>query len=114
MVAQNLKGNILKAWVENLDIEVATIKWALEFAKLEKFSNVVVESDAKICIDSLMGVTDDMISLIWNINALCSDINCLALDFVKCAFVWTTRETMGLPNLFSLFAPLFLFLFLFL
>ena len=33
--------------------ETFAIKWALELAKEESFTNIIVESDSKICIDSL-------------------------------------------------------------
>ena len=35
--------------------EASTITWAIEMAKSENFQDIVVESDAKVCIDAISG-----------------------------------------------------------
>ena len=52
-------GFVLKAWARGVDmdepviVEAFAIKWALKLAKDESFTNIIVESDSKIYIDSL-------------------------------------------------------------
>ena len=96
MVACDSFRSVIKAWANQLvakdpaTAEASAIKWALTLAKQEPFHKVIVERDAKVCIDALLGDLDEAN---WNISTLCTDIHHLALDFVNCVFVWTKRET---------------------
>ena len=69
-------------------VEAIAINWALQLALLEKYLNVPVESDSKVCIESIMGNSTDSL---WKIDALCSDVNNLALNFMSCCFSWVKR-----------------------
>ena len=95
VVARDSSGSVIKAWARQLvtkgpaTAEASAIKWALVLANQESFLKVTVESDAKVCINALLGVPDEAN---WNISNLCTDIQHLALDFVNCVFVWTKRE----------------------
>uniref|UniRef100_A0A2N9IL60 RNase H type-1 domain-containing protein n=1 Tax=Fagus sylvatica TaxID=28930 RepID=A0A2N9IL60_FAGSY len=94
-VARDQHGLVLKAWAIQLDAsdslvaETTAIRWALELASLEKFRDIIIESDAKPCIDALLG---DPQESLWKISSVCFDIHRLALKFVSCSFVWAKRE----------------------
>jgi hypothetical protein len=49
---------------------------------------IIIESDAKVCIDALLG---NPLEISWKISNLCFDIKTLALKFVICDFVWVKR-----------------------
>ena len=61
MVAQDHKGEVLKAWTNNISAmdptiaKASAIRWALELAIQENYLKVIVESDAKNCVDNLNG-----------------------------------------------------------
>uniref|UniRef100_A0A2N9GI57 RNase H type-1 domain-containing protein n=1 Tax=Fagus sylvatica TaxID=28930 RepID=A0A2N9GI57_FAGSY len=58
-VARNHSGNIIRVWAKKINFldpaiaEAAAINWALNLAIEEGFERVIVESDAKNCIDEL-------------------------------------------------------------
>ena len=60
VVAINEFGDALKVWTKIHDLcsptqaEANAIQWALNFAKDENWSNIVVEGDSKICLDALV------------------------------------------------------------
>ena len=95
VVARDHKGIVLKAWSkmvvadEPLVAETHAIKWAIELASLEDYQNFMVESDAKVCIEAILGAPQNTS---WKINTLCFDINCLAHNFSSCKFAWIMRE----------------------
>jgi hypothetical protein len=62
--------------------------WALELAILEGFQDIIIESEAKACIDALLSNPQETS---WKISNLCFDIKTLALKFVACDFVWAKR-----------------------
>jgi ribonuclease HI len=65
----------------DLDIvEALAIKWALQWVKTENFTHVLVESDSKKCIESFTGSHED---ICWKLEALCFNVNSLALEFVS-------------------------------
>ena len=88
-------GNVLKAWGKPLnsndsfEAEAAAILWAVELALSEKYCNIIVESDAQLCIDALTGPGD---AVDWKIRVLCSNTKLLALSFMSCSFVWVRRD----------------------
>ena len=94
VVARDHRGFVLKAWSKQLDaadlmiVEATAIWWALELAILEGFQDIIIESDAKACIDALLGNPQETL---WKINNMCFDIKILALKFIACDFVWAKR-----------------------
>ena len=64
-------------------VDAAAILWALEIAQTEEFLHIIVEGDAKICLDAIM---EELSSCPWRIRPLISNIKCLALNFVFCHF----------------------------
>jgi ribonuclease HI len=94
VVARNSAGSIIHFWSKNLltddpcIAEATAILWALEIAQTEEFLHIIVEGDAKICLDAIM---EELSSCPWRIRSLISNIKCLALNFVFCRFCWVGR-----------------------
>ena len=65
--------------------EALAIKWALELVQMERYPNIIVESDSKVCIEAITGITVDSW---WKIDALCSDVVTLGLSFSSVCFSW--------------------------
>jgi hypothetical protein len=61
----------------------------VELALSEKFCNIIVKSDAQLCIDALAGLGD---AVDWKIRILCSNTKLLVLSFMSCSFVWVRRD----------------------
>ena len=95
VVARDASGLVCKAWAKSVDsndpviAEALAINLALQLALLERYPNVLVESDSKVCIESIIGNSTDSL---WKLDALCSDVNNLALNFMSCYFSWVKRE----------------------
>lgn len=78
VVARNDRGELLMAQTKSKRLntndptiaKAAPILWAIELAKAEGFSKVIIESDAKLCIETLNDLSDDQD---WKIKTLCSD-----------------------------------------
>ena len=60
--------------------EAYAILWALKLAKTEKVPKIIVERDSKLC-EAINGNPE---KANWKINAICFDVNRLALEFVSC------------------------------
>ena len=95
VVAWDEKRAIIKAWAkdnplcEPLNAEVDAILWALQLADAEKFKNIIVEGDSKICfINSLLSESTD----VWTITNVLSNILELRKYFDSCIFCWVCRE----------------------
>jgi hypothetical protein len=114
VVARDANGYVLKAWARCVDMddpviaEAFAIKWVLELAKEESFTNIIVESDSKIYIDSL---EENSVAVCWKIEPLVSDVNSLALVFCFVAFRGLrerpTQQLIRLLVLLPLFTPRF-------
>jgi ribonuclease HI len=78
VVARDSSRSVIKAWANQLvakdpaRAEASAIMWALTQAKQEPFLKVIMKSDAKVCIDTLLGDPDEAN---WNISTLCTDIH---------------------------------------
>ena len=59
-IARNEEGLLIRAWVkpvltqDPLLAEAYAIHWAIILAKNENWSNIVIESDSKVCVDALV------------------------------------------------------------
>ncbi len=95
MVAHDTTGRVCNAWTKNVSVddleitEASTILCALRFAKLDNLSKIVVESDSKVCIDTITRNPEDPN---WKISIICAYVNMLALEFVSCCFYWVKRD----------------------
>ena len=95
VIAKNESGLFVKAWVKlvhasnPLVAEAVAVLWAIQNAKVEKWSAICVESDSKMVVDLLL--QDNYVGN-WNIEVICNDIRFLAIDFNFCSFSWVKRK----------------------
>ena len=94
-VARNHSGNIIRVWAKKINFldpaiaEAAAINWALNLAIEEGFERVIVESDAKNCIDELSCSPE---ASSWRFNSLSSHSLELVSHFQSCYFHWVRRN----------------------
>ena len=94
IIARDAHGFVLKAWSKILPkrsplcVETEAILWALQLAKSEAWSKIIMESDSKNSIDAIMDCTS---CPPWSISSLISDIGFLAKSFGSCLFFWISR-----------------------
>jgi ribonuclease HI len=94
VIAKDDAGCFVKAWTKTLPTvdptaaEALAILWAIQLAYLERWKNILVESDAKNWVDAILGNS----ACSWNIYTLCNDVKRLASDFSSCSFCWVKRE----------------------
>jgi ribonuclease HI len=107
VIARDEKGTVCNAWarmVDTVDPDIAealAIKWAVQFAFEETYTKIIVESDSNKCIESIIGSPEDTY---WNIEAICSDVNILALDFISCCLSWVKRDANSAAHELAKFA----------
>ena len=95
VIARNESGLFVKAWVKlvhasnPLVAEAVAVLWAIQNAKVEKWSAICVESDSKMVVDLLL--QDNYVGN-WNIEVICNDIRFLAIDFNFCSFSWVKHK----------------------
>ena len=107
VVARDDTGTIINCWAKHYPTsdprtaESVALLWALELAKDNHFYAVVVESDAKVCIEAL---TVDSSTTPWKIHSLVANINFLALEFSFCVLCWVQRDANGVAHALAKFA----------
>ena len=95
MVARNDHRVVLKAWSKLLPkrapiaAKSEAILWALHLARGENWREIIVESDSKLCIDSIL---DHSGCPQWAISFVVSDIRLWANSFVSCLFFFGLKE----------------------
>uniref|UniRef100_A0A2N9G2U3 CCHC-type domain-containing protein n=1 Tax=Fagus sylvatica TaxID=28930 RepID=A0A2N9G2U3_FAGSY len=73
VVVRNDMGHVINGWAKKVEttdpatVEAAALLWALEIAVENKFTKIVVEGDAKLCIDA---ITIETTSIPWRIHNL--------------------------------------------
>ena len=108
VIARDCGGSLIKAWTKQavtLDpamAEAAAINWALELALAEGFINILVESDAKICVDALLGPLD---KCPWKIRTVTEHSLELACLFPSCNFSWGRRDANQMAHALAKVAP---------
>jgi ribonuclease HI len=60
--------------------------WAIQVAKVENWSSIIIESDSKMCVDAILQDPPDRL---WKIAVLCDNVKTLAAEF---SFNWVKRE----------------------
>jgi hypothetical protein len=106
-VARDDSGLVIHCWSKSfpttdpLIAETAALLWALEIARDNRFSHILIEGDAKICIEALAAEPE---KVPWRIQTLVSNIKCVALDFNVCSFCWVPRDVNALAHSFAKFA----------
>jgi hypothetical protein len=91
--------------LNTLDLVVAmevTILWAFQVAELHKFP-LIIESDAKVCIDVLSNVQLDFP---WAIVSYYHDIIYFSRKFASCAFNWVRRGANSVAHNLAEYATL--------
>jgi ribonuclease HI len=107
VIARDGKGTICNAWARMVDTvesniaEALAIKWAVQLTSEETFTKIIVESDSNRCIESIIGSPEDTY---WKIEAICSNVNILALDFISCCFSWVKRDANSATHELAKFA----------
>jgi ribonuclease HI len=105
-IARDDAGFVIHCWSKSfpttdpLIAETTALLWALEIARDNCFSHILIEGDAKICIEAL--AEPEKVS--WRIQTLVSNIKCVALDFNVCFFYWVPRDVNALAHSFAKFA----------
>ena len=95
-IARDHTGYIVNVWAKktnHLDpaiAEVAAITWALALVRDERCENVIVESDARNCINDLSCPPD---ATSWSYSALSSQTLNIVSYFLSCSFLWVRRDT---------------------
>jgi hypothetical protein len=95
VIARDEGGLLIKAWAKSvvtsdpLIAEATAIHWAVLLAKSESWSNIMIESDSKVCIDALVA---DPKYADWSISVICDNVKHLAREFSFCSFCWVSRE----------------------
>uniref|UniRef100_A0A2N9G9A9 Reverse transcriptase domain-containing protein n=1 Tax=Fagus sylvatica TaxID=28930 RepID=A0A2N9G9A9_FAGSY len=108
VIARNESGLFVKAWVklvhafDPLVAEAAAVLWAIQNAKVEKWSAICVESDSKMVVDLLLQENCDGN---WNIEVICNDVRSLAVDFNFCSFCWVKREANMVAHTLAKLGP---------
>ena len=83
VIAHNSMGSIIKAWTKQVPlldaivVKAMAIVWALGLALSQKFAKVIVESNAKMCMEDLSYLTVDGC---WKIR----NFSVRTLDLISC------------------------------
>ncbi len=94
-MARYANGSIFQCWTKRLTTidpciaEASALLWALEIARAIHVMDIMVESDAKVCIDAFLGTTD---YIPWKIQTLISNTRTLSLLFSSISVCWVSRE----------------------
>ena len=108
VIARNESGLFVKAWVklvhafDPLVAEAAAILFAIQNAKVEKWSAICVESDSKMVVDLLL--QDNSVGN-WNIEVICDDVKALTVDFNFCSFCWVKHKTNMVAHTLAKLGP---------
>jgi ribonuclease HI len=100
-------GHVINGWAKKVEttdlatVEATTLLWALEIAVENKFTKIVVEADAKLCIDA---ITIETTSIPWRIHSLVHSLKVLAFEFSVCSFCWVRRDANGVAHSLAKFA----------
>ena len=81
--------------------EAAALLWALELALENQFMVIIVEGDAKTCIDAIIA---GPYGIPWTIFAIVTYIKLLALKLSTCTFEWIGRDANSVAHSVAKFA----------
>uniref|UniRef100_A0A2N9JAY5 RNase H type-1 domain-containing protein n=1 Tax=Fagus sylvatica TaxID=28930 RepID=A0A2N9JAY5_FAGSY len=92
VIARDDSGSILQCWtkrcytIDPCFAEAAALLCALELARDNHFLKIMVEGDAKICIEAISASSN---TIPWKIFSIVANIKFLALAFSACSFCWS-------------------------
>ena len=95
VVARNHLGIAISLWGREHHLcspaqaEAEAILWAVQIAIQERWSMIIVEGDAKLCLDPL---AQPNLTPSWSISTIISNIRSLISCFKSCAFRWVQRK----------------------
>ena len=101
VIVRSDSGHVMNGWTKRYDTtdpcttEAAAILWAMELAKENNYLKILVEGDAKICIEA---ITEVATTILGRILSLVNIIKVLALEFPTCSFCWVRRDANGMAH----------------
>ena len=100
----NDNREIIQVWAKLYELcspsqpEVATILWAFQIALEKKWDKIIVERDAKICIDSLAPMSSKEKQVHWSISTFIRISLEISKSFLSCNFCWISRDCSGVAH----------------
>ena len=107
-VARDENGLLIKAWAKSVVAyepllgEATAIHWAIQLAKDEKWTNIIIESDSQVCVTALVSEKQHED---WSIAVICDNVKCLAVQFSYCSFCWVNREANTVAHTLAKVVP---------
>uniref|UniRef100_A0A2N9HWJ1 RNase H type-1 domain-containing protein n=1 Tax=Fagus sylvatica TaxID=28930 RepID=A0A2N9HWJ1_FAGSY len=107
VIVRSDSRHVMNGWTKRYDTtdpctaEAAAILWAMELAKENNYLKILVEGDAKICIEV---ITEEAATIPWRILSLVNIIKVLALEFPAYSFCWVRRDANGVAHSLAKFA----------
>ena len=98
VVARCFDGSIFQCWTKKLSTtdpciaEATALPWVLEIARALWIDDIVIEGDAKICIDAFHYFHNTATFTPWKIQSLISNAQNLSLNFSSVTVCWVRRE----------------------
>ncbi|KAL0013188.1 hypothetical protein SO802_000257 [Lithocarpus litseifolius] len=109
VVARDHHGVPIKIWARliketfPLKAETAALLWAVQLAKMENWSCVIIEGDAKVCFDAINAPNQPFP---WCIRTQLLNTIAVAEFFFSCSFVWISRTGNGVAHQVAKFSLL--------
>ena len=72
--------------------------WAFQIALEKKWGRILVERDAKICIDSLGPMSSKEKQVHWSISTFIRISLEISKSFLSCNFCWISRDCSGVAH----------------
>ena len=69
--------------------------WAFQIALEKKWGRILVERDAKICLDSLAPMSSKEKQVHWSISTFIRISLEISKSFLSCNFCWISRDCSG-------------------
>lgn len=70
-------------WCSLLQAEASDVLWAIQLALIENWKQIIIEGDAKSCLDSLISFE---VEPNWSIATMINNIPVFSISFLNCNF----------------------------